>query len=127
MGSVKTYRYVLRGAFIMVIRLTRWQDAISLIVHLKDENLLSGLSPLPQAQMPSFKDSEVDLLCRNYFSSSVSDSASEAERPRKRVRLSIVKEGSKELDARSLVVKTIKDLLGLQENSELVGLSQTAM
>jgi len=98
-----------------------------LIVHLKDENLLSGPSPLPQAQMPSFKDSEVDLLCRNYFSSSVSDSASEAERPRKRVRLSIVKEGSKELDARSLVVKTIKDLLGLQENSELVGLSQTAM
>jgi len=77
--------------------------------------------------MLSFKEPGVHQTCYQYFYNSASDPTSEAERPRKRVRLSAPSENLKGVGARSSVIKAINDLLGLQENSELTTLSQIAM
>lgn len=92
-----------------------------------DKNSLTGVDSLPQADMPMFKDAELRQTCHQKSWDFAPEPASEAERPGKRVRLSVANEEPRDRCVRSNLVKTIGGILGLQEQSSFSSISQIAM
>ena len=78
--------------------------------------------------MPIFQDPEIHRISRSYFCDSKRDTDDrDVERPSKRARLDNAKSVQNMIDVRSVIVRKIYSLLGLQKDTTLDGLSQNVL
>ncbi len=95
---------------------------------LHEQKSRTKLRFLPQRQMPSFQDPEIQQISHSYFCDPVPDTGNhDVERPSKRARIAAVDSDPTMIDMRSNIVSKIYSLLGLQVDKALSGLSQNAV